>query len=131
MPNKTEGAAVRYVEGWAKRRKIKTKRVKKGSGFDRLFIYPSGMKEEIEIKGSATDDGLPDMPSSEFRRRRLKADFVHFVANVEAHRKRHYIIPRNEFKPGDLYPKHTYRINIGQRRLDNYLVKRKRRTSSS
>lgn len=130
MPNETERAAVRYVEGWAKRRGIRTAKAKKGSGYDRLFTLPNGRKQKIEIKGSATDEGLPDMPTSEFRKKHLIADFVHFVTNVRATRKKHYIIPRAEFKPEDLYPKHTYHINMGQERLDRYRVKRKRESAS-
>ena len=130
MPNETEKAAVRYVKRWAKRRRIRVLPAKKGSGYDRLFIYPNGRKEKIEIKGSEKDGGLPDMPTSEFRKKRLKADFVHFVTNIREARRKHYIIPKAEFKPDDLYPKHTYHINIGQRRLDKYLVKRKRRSGS-
>ena len=102
---------------------------KKGSGYDRVFIWPDGKREKIEIKGSATDEGLPDMPTSEFHKRRLRADFVHFVTNVKTSKKKHYIIPKDEFKPEDLYPKHTYHINMGQRRLDKYLVRRRRRAT--
>lgn len=69
------------------------------------------------------------MPTSEFRKRRLIADFVHFVTNVKMATKKHYIIPKAEFKPDDLYPKHTYHVNMGQKRLDRYLIRRRPRNT--
>jgi hypothetical protein len=75
--------AIAYVKMQAARNHIKVHTAERGSGYDLVFLCPSGKKARIEVKGSEKDNMIPDMRVSEFdEARRLKADFLYFIGNV-------------------------------------------------
>jgi hypothetical protein len=113
--------AIAYVKMQAARYHIKVHTAKLGSGYDLVFLCPSGKKIRIEVKGSEKDNMIPDMRVSEFdEARRLKADFLYFIGNVFKRAPMVHIIPRKAIRPEDLSPRGTYHLKFGKNRLQKY-----------
>jgi hypothetical protein len=113
--------AIAYVKKQAASNHIKVHTAKAGSGYDLVFLCPSGKKARIEVKGSEKDKMIPDMRVSEFdEARRLKADFLCFIGNVFKRTPILHIIPRKAIRPEDLSPRGTYDLKFGKNRLQKY-----------
>lgn len=91
-----------------------------GAGYD--FTFHLGKKDlKIEVKGSdRKEPGIPDMRTSEFENRRLKADYLILVHPAQARKKNLYVIPREAIR--SLKTLKTYRIRgFGRTTLPDYL----------
>jgi Protein NO VEIN, C-terminal len=125
MPNETQLAAENYVYEQAKKKPdiadVEDKR-SSHEGYDFLFIYRDQHREKVEVKGNAEDRGIPDMRTSEFKDKKLKADFLYLIAYAKRPKKKIYIIPANEIKPENLKELSTYRIRgFGKRNLSRFV----------
>ena len=113
MVNATQIAAENYVIERAKQKPDIAEVVDmrgSGEGYDLMFVYKDGHREKIEVKGNSEDRGIPDMRTSEFKDKRLKADFLYLVAFSLQPRKKVYKIPACEIKPENLRELRTYRV---------------------
>ena len=89
-------------------------------GYDFTF-HVGGKRIKVEVKGTDKEEpGIPDMRTSEFDKKRLKADFLILVHPARAEKKDFYVIPRASITR--LKRLSTYRVQgFGRTTLPNYL----------
>lgn len=118
---------MRFVRKWAEKElRVHVQDVSKaGRGYDYEFHFRDGRVEKVEVKGTRKPYGIPDMRTSEFRDKRLKADYMLVVGNVlSLGEERLYKIPREAIKDDNLKPRHTYHIARfqGKKNMEKYLI---------
>lgn len=109
MPNGTQLAAENYVKELADKEGVDVEDMRSsGAGYDFLF-HRKNRDLKIEVKGSdKKNPGIPDMRTTEFEYRRLKADYLILVHPAQGKVKQLYIIPRAAIKR--LKTLKTYRV---------------------
>ena len=124
MPNDTQMAAEKYVMKRASNEGITVEDMRgRRKGYDFTFRMKDGRRLNIEVKGSNKKfPGIPDIRTSEFERKKLKADFLILVWPALARTRSLYIIPRDAIRPANLELLHTYRVRgFGKTRLPEFL----------
>ena len=121
MANKTQLAAEGYVWNLATKEGFHPKDMRGTRvGYD-FTLHVKDKVVRVEVKGTDREDpGIPDMRTSEFEKKRLKADFLILVHPAQAKKKDLYIIPRSDITR--LKRLSTYRIQgFGKTTLPNSL----------
>lgn len=122
----TEKLATDFFKKWVERKHGEWKDVsRKGVGYDYVVKWKSGKLEKYEVKGSVHDEGIPDLHSQNFtKRKRLRADYLFVVtAAKKSGRKVWSRIPRRAIRFEDLVDKISYRMRRKAYLLRTYRMK--------
>lgn len=124
LPNETQLAAEEYVARLARKEGIRVEPMQgRRQGYDFTFHLTDGRSLKVEVKGSdRKNPGIPDMRTSEFEKKVLKADYLILVWPARKAKKNLYIIPRTAIKPRNLERLQTFRLRgFGKARLPEFI----------
>jgi poly(3-hydroxybutyrate) depolymerase len=121
--NEVEKKSYEIFKKWAKSQGLQitkdyTLKKKEAKGYDFEAKNQNGEITTYEVKGSKHKNAIPDLRDSEFENKKLKADFLFVVGNIQRGKEVIYKIPRDAIKPENLSPKKYYFI----RRFQNKKV---------